>query len=191
LRLDSKTARRFAQGRLKVLEDDFDKALSDLLFQAIEGKTLRTTPKQKRIEESVRKLHHDSFIAGAWVSRTYLYFVFDLQKQGDGKPSQLSLSCWRFNSRSNAETFKVYAIITMHAMERLIERRSNPDVIKLAIEEFDLDFVNTVAFGKLLPQEEFVIGTVHGKACGIVNESGVHIVRTWIRIPGKSELSNH
>ena len=75
----------------------------------------------------------------------------------------------------------------MHAMERLIERRENPDIIKAALEEFDLNFVNEIVFGRLKPKEEFEIQTFHGKACGIVSDTGIPIVRTWIRIPALNQ----
>ena len=77
----------------------------------------------------------------------------------------------------------------MHAMERLIERRRDTDLIRLARDEFDVDFVKKILLNEsgspLLPNDEFKIKTLNGWACGIVDpENGIPTVRTWINKPG-------
>jgi len=143
----------------------------------------------RRFEEDIQKTFGDAFIDGGWYSRTYLAFIFEIFKSDDGKPSRLAIISFSYNTRSGADQSYELAWITMHAMERLIERRRDTDLIRLARDEFDVEFVKNLLLSEkgppLLPNEEFKVKTRNGWACGIIDpEYGIPTVRTWIHKPG-------
>ena len=189
VRLDQKSARRIATGVLKAEDQEVKTAIASLESRSSKGMAQTGSPVRRRLEETVKQAFGDTLIGGGWSSRTYIYFVFEVLKVADGMPLQLAINGWFFNTRSNAEKVSQVALITMHAMERLMERRYDADLVRLARDEFDMDFVSTLVFGKdgkrPSVNEEFKIRTTHGWACGIVSETGLPIVRTWIHKPGE------
>ena len=188
MRLDPKTARTIANAKLKAQGEDIKAAICSLANRSSFGLSQKGNPLQRRMEKDAKTAFGDSLIGVGWSSRTFHYFIFEIHKSDNDRPRQLAINGCSINTRSNAPKFRQIALITMHAMERLLERRCDTELIQLAREEFDMTFVNTMVFGEtgtpLAPNDEFRVRTLHGSACGIVSELGVPIVRTWIHKPG-------
>jgi hypothetical protein len=187
MRLDSKSARRIATGILEMRCDDFTAAAKALLTPPPHTLSPRASSLRKRVESNIRAVQGDSFINGGWDGRTYNFIAFEVQHSNEGMPLQLAIILQSFNTRSNAQRVSTVALVTMHAMERLMERRHDADLMRLAHAEFDTQFLAEIGLNteasKLPIKEEFRIRTTHGLACGIVSETGLPIVRTWISRP--------
>jgi hypothetical protein len=188
MRLDSKTARRIATGTLKVQRDESKAVFQGLLNSPRHGLKQKTSQLCKRVESNYREILGNGFIADEWNARTYICVAFEIQESDDGRPLQLAINLRYLNARSNVEGISIVALITMHAMERLMERGRDTDLFRLAHAEFDKSFLAEIGLNqdasKLPINEEFRIKTPHGFACGIVSEKGIPIVRTWIHRPG-------
>lgn len=188
MRLDSKSARRIATGILSAQDNEIKDAIKCLENRPKQGLAKKGKPGQRRLETDIASVFGESLIGGGWSSRTYHYFIFEIEKSPDGKPLQLVVKGWSLNTRSNSERVRPVAIITMHAMERLMERRRDTALIQLAGIEFDMGFIRKMVFGEngspLVAKVEFEVKTTHGRACGIVSESGVPVIRTWIHETG-------
>lgn len=193
MRLDSKSARKIATGLLKTQEEDINSALQRQKKQLAPSVWQKGTPRKgasaKRFtEEYFKKIFGNTLIGGGWASRAYCFFIFEIQKTDVVVPLRLLITGWSFNTRSNAANGHPVALITMHAMERLMERRRDTDLIRLARDEFDLDFISKIVFGengdRLSACEDFEIKTRNGWARGIVGDNNVPVVKTWIHKPG-------
>jgi len=189
MRLDAKSARRIVTGSLKAQYDEIREAMDTLFAGSKRGFPQKGNRFRRRIEEDIQKTFGDAFLGGGWHSRTYLAFIFEILGSNDGKPSQLAITAFSYNTRSDVEQIHELAWITMHAMERLLERRRDTDLIRLARDEFDVEFIKNLLFSAngppLLPNEEFKVKTKNGWACGIVDPGyGIPTVRTWIHKPG-------
>lgn len=185
MRLDRKSARKIALGRLQAMDDGIEGAMAALLKSPTRRLRKDSKAAQLLIETAVKTVHGDSMIGSGWSARSFTFFICETIHCEDSGLPNLLIKGWTINTRSGLQRGFTVAAITMHAMERLLERREDVDLIRLAQEEFNMNFVSRVVFGvngvRLGVNETFDIQTHSGSARGIVGEDGVPVVKTWIK----------
>ena len=102
-------------------------------------------------------------------------------------PHRAMIVHYHINLRSCSSKMREIAIVTTHAMERIIERRRDVRLITLMSEEFNLEFFTNLTqlviaphFLSPTPPEDknFKIMTKTGWACGSI-EDGIATITTW------------
>lgn len=191
MRLDSKSARRIATGQLNTALTDA-RASSDKVHELVlTAKSIphaKPSARMQTLMNTNRASYGDFLIGDFWDNRTYTMLLFDVAESES--PMRLSLLYETFNTRSGHRRSFCLATITMHAMERLMERRENTALLAVAREEFDLAFVHQlIGFGKkqtdIWAGHEARLVTRNGWACGVFDPAlHTFVVKTWIHEPG-------
>jgi len=125
-RLDEKSARRIAAGRLNAFQERVDAAL-------LGSKSTSNKPevRARAIKESLQRAFGEWFLAWGRVGRN---LVFEVAQPGE-KPGWVDILAVHHNLRSAATDMYLLAKLSAHATARLLERRRDVDIERLLAEE--------------------------------------------------------
>lgn len=140
----------------------------------------------KRLEENYVKKLGDTNLYSYWKGRTFMVFTLMIMTPED-RPPYAELAIHTINIRSNAQRFYNIGLISTHAMERLLERRNDVNLLALLKEELDFSFLNS--FLEVLDNryenggfkdKEFKLNTATGVMCIRIPDGDiVPVFTTW------------
>ena len=126
-RLDEKSARRIAAGRLAAFQERVDAALLGSKIKS----SIKPDVRARAIQESLQGAFGEWFLAQGRVGRN---LVFGVAQPGE-KPGWVDILAVHHNLRSAATEVYVLARLSAHATARLLERRRDVDIERLLAEE--------------------------------------------------------
>jgi len=125
-RLDEKSARRIAAGRLNAFRERVDAAL--LGSWAMSGKP---DVRARAIHESLQRAFGEWFLAWGRLGRN---LVFEVAQPGE-RPGWVDIIAAHHNLRGGATDVYLLAKLSAHATARLLERRRSVDIERVLGEE--------------------------------------------------------
>jgi hypothetical protein len=125
-RLDEKSARRIAAGRLDAFQERVDAALFELMITSN-----KPDVRARAIQESLQRAFGEWFLAWGRVGRNV---VFEVAQPGE-KPGWVEILAVHHNLRSATTDVYLLAKLSAHATARLLERRRDVDIERLLAEE--------------------------------------------------------
>ena len=126
-RLDEKSARRIAAGRLAAFQERVDAALLGSKVKS----SIKPDVRARAIQESLQRAFGEWFLAWGRLGRN---LVFEVAQPGE-KPGWIEILAVHHNLRSAATDVYLLAKISAHATARLLERRRDVDIERLLAEE--------------------------------------------------------
>jgi len=125
-RLDEKSARRIAAGRLDAISERVDAALSGLA-------TLPSKPevRARAIQASLQRAFGDWFLALGRLGRN---LIFQVAQPGE-QAGWVDIVTVHYSLRSDTTHISLLAKISAHATARLLERRRDVDIERLLADE--------------------------------------------------------
>ena len=125
-RLDEKSARRIAAGRLLVFQERVDAALL-----GSKGMSTKLGVRTRAIYKSLQRAFGEWFLAWGRMGRN---LVFEIAQPGEN-PGWVDILAVHHNLRGGATDVYVLAKLSAHATARLLERRRDVDIERLLSEE--------------------------------------------------------
>jgi len=125
-RLDEKSARRIAAGRLKAFQERVE-----AVVLGSKSKSNKPDVRARAIQESLQRAFGEWFLAWGRVGRN---LVFGVAQPGE-KTSWVDILAVHHNLRSAATDVYLLAKLSAHATARLLERRRDVDIERLLAEE--------------------------------------------------------
>jgi len=126
-RLDEKSARRIAAGRLSAFQERVDAALLGSMTQS----SIKPDIRARAIHETLQRAFGEWFLAWGRLGRNLVFEIF----QPGEKPGWVDILTVHHNLRSAATDVYLLAMLSAHATARLIERRRDVDIERLLAEE--------------------------------------------------------
>jgi hypothetical protein len=177
------TASRIVSNQMKSLRNKTDSYAEEIC----KGLQKKSKFSKKFYEEQSTKLFGESLLSKWWEGRTLsniVFIPFSEDFAGNKIPIQVCVSVYLFSTRSHSSMHHELSIITNHALQRIMQRTGELNVIKAVKEEIDLECVSQLSemyasFGDL-KEKEFKINTKNGVFC-IVKDEVENILKcvTW------------
>jgi hypothetical protein len=149
--------------------------------------SLGTAKYKTKIVSIIKEALGKTLLNFRWKNRTFIYLSF-VPFGESSKSLRGSVDYATHNLRSGISEVSSLTNISAHAMERLLERRRDVDIMKILSEEFDWNFVSSVQ-KKLKdldsrPQDtfEFKMTTGSGGTACFVKDPGIPLlITTWYK----------
>ena len=171
VRLDEKSARRIAAGRLETLKDRIRTGLAGIRPRE------KPDTRARLLVQHFQKGYGDWLL---WSGRSGRNLVMQL-----AHPSQpagwVDIAIVILNLRSNALKIGQIARLSAHATARLLERRRGVDIERLLVEELSEKPLRALTDAAVGHQKvEFELPTVNGAFRFDVDEDGGLVAVTWV-----------
>ena len=140
---------------------------------------------KRRLIDDCKAVYGNSLLSASWSGRTFVAVVYQAMPKDDVMYSDcVAIRVYTVNARSNAKGCHTIAMVTQHALQRLLQRKEGMfnaiDALKeeLPIPYFDglLEWVT-----QLTPESfgEYKLETATGLACCVVEEHKPPTITTW------------
>ena len=179
MRLDSLSARRIAKNQIKVQSELVNERITiiESEFRKKSTQSSRFGSVKKWLEQSCYDTYKDALMYMRWNGRMFnAVFFHKLDNPISGIP-QLEITLQQYNTRSNNDTFTTLAVVSMHCMERLMERKEDTNLFKIVQEEFCIDFLNIV--NDMSVEGRHTVATLNGTAVVVINCDEYPTIVTW------------
>lgn len=171
-RLDEKSARRIAAGRLNAFQKRVDAAL-------LESRGMSNKPdvRARSIHESLEQAFGEWFLAWGRMGRN---LVFEVAQPAE-KPGWVDILAVHHNLRGGATDVYVLAKISAHATARLLERRRDVDIERLLAEELHgIPFHHLIDARSENEHGDIGLATTNGEFRFKRDEDETLVAVTWI-----------
>ena len=176
------TASRIVSNQMKSLRNKTD-AFADSISQY----SKKSKFSKKFYEQQCISLFGESLLDFSWDGRMLsciTFIPFSESLQGEKIPFQVCISVYLLFTRSHISKHHELAIITNHALQRIMQRSGNLNVIDALKKEINLECVSELAKFyadfENISKDEFKISTNNGTLCLVKDvEVGIFKGVTW------------
>jgi hypothetical protein len=185
--LDSKTSKTFVRGMLKMVSEERAEASVKFEGQTIHANCAKFGKRKQAIEQIYAEMLQATLLGFGWVRRTLIgYGLHPITEEG--RPTFACLMWFTYNARTNVKDEGAVIDITTHALERMLERQPELNLIRAARSELTAECIESMVetFSDYhqkgeLEERSFKVDTRTGTACCIVKPGEVAVMTTWYR----------
>lgn len=193
--LDPKTAKTFVHGMLKTA----DKNLNESCIKPVSARAQKQVKRMAEVEHAVKSLLGECLLGSLWSGRMFACWGIEpVSPNESARPYHGILRYLTYNTRSDVSRDVDIVEVSTHAMERILQRQPEGNLLKALANEFTYDFINNYIDTVLnLPEKdvaskvklEFKVNTTTGVACIVVDatRNTLAVITTWYRRTGDQD----